>query len=78
MRITGGSEDLEDAIVDGEERYIESSTTKIVDNDLRLATFLVETISDGGGGRFVNDAENLETGNSASIFSGLTLCIIEV
>lgn len=78
MGVTGGGEDLEDAVVDGKERHIESSTTEIVDDDLRLATLLVETVGDGGSGRFVDDTENLETGDGTGILGGLTLSVVEV
>lgn len=78
MGVTGGGEDLEDAVVDGEERDIEGSTSEIVDDDLRFAALLVETVGDGGSGGFVDDTEDLETGDGTGILGGLTLSVIEV
>jgi len=55
MGVTGGSQNLEDTIINGEERNIEGSSSEIVDDDLRLLAFLVESVGDGGGGRLVDD-----------------------
>ena len=38
----------------------------------------IQTIGDSGGGRLVNDTENLETGNGTCILRGQTLGIVEV
>lgn len=78
MSVTSSSQNLKDTIVNGKEGDIESSTTKIIDDDLRFTTFLVKAIGDGSSGRFVYDAENSKTGDSSSVFSRLTLSIVEV
>lgn len=78
MGVTGGSQDLEDTVVDGEEGHIEGSTTEIVDDDLGLSTLLVETVGDGGSGRLVDDTKDLETSNSAGILGSLALSVVEV
>ena len=78
MGITGGSQDLEDSVIDGEKGDIESSTTEIVDDDLRFATFLVKTVGDGCSGRLVDDTKDLKTGNGTGILGGLTLGVVEV
>jgi len=78
MGITSSSQDLKDAFVNGEEGNIESSTTEIVDNDLGFLALFVKTIRDGGSGRLVDDAEDLETGNGTGILGGLTLGVVEV
>ena len=77
MGITCRGQDLEDTITDGEKGNIESSTTEIVDDDLRFTT-LVKTVGDGSSGRLVNDTEDLETGNGTSILGSLTLGIVGV
>ncbi len=59
MGITSGGKNLEDSLVDGEERDIESSTSEIVDDDLGFTTLLVKSIGDSGGGRLVDNTENL-------------------
>ena len=78
MGITCRGQDLEYTIIDREKGDIESSTTEIVDEDLRFTTLLIKTVGDGGSGRPANDTENLETGDGTSIFSSLTLDIVEV
>ncbi len=78
MSVTSGGHDLEDTVVDGQEGNIESSTTEIVDDNLGLSAFLVETIGNGSSGGFVDNTENLETGDGSGILGGLTLSIIEV
>ena len=78
MGVTSGGQNLEDTIVDGEEGHIEGSSTEIVDDDLGFTALLVETVGDGGSGRLVDDTEDLETGDSSGILSGLTLSVVEV
>jgi len=78
MGVTSGGQNLEDTVVDGEKRNIEGSSSEIVDDDLRFTTLLVETVGDGGGGRLVDDTEDLETGDGSGILGGLTLSVVEV
>lgn len=66
VRVTGGSEQPE------------SATTKVVHDDLRLATFLVKTVCDGRGRRLVDDAKDVKAGDSASVLGYLALCVLEV
>jgi hypothetical protein len=60
---TGGSQDFEDAVIDGEEVGVKGYTTEIV--------------GDGGSGMLVDDAKGLETGNGVGIPGGLTLGVVE-
>lgn len=78
MGVTSGGEHLEDAVVNGEEGDIEGSTTEIIDDDLRFTTLLVETVGDSGGGGFVDDTEDLKTGDCAGVLGSLTLGVVEV
>ena len=79
MGVTGSRLDLEDTLLNGQERHIEGTTTKIEDEDVALALdLLVETIGDGGGSRLVDDAEDVEAGNETSVLGGLTLGVVEV
>ena len=79
LRVTSGRKDLEDTLVDREEGNIESTTTKIVDNDVALTNIsLVKTVGDGGGGGLVDDTEDVETGNNTGILGGLALVVVEV
>ena len=61
MGVTGCRQYLEDAFVDGWEADIESTTTEILDNDLRLAALLVKAVCDSSGSGLVDDTEDSET-----------------
>jgi hypothetical protein len=77
MSVTGGSQDLEDTLVDRQERDIERSSSQVVDDDLVLALGPVEAVGNRCGCGFVDDSENVETGNRTGILGGLTLGVIE-
>jgi hypothetical protein len=77
VRVTGCRENLEDTVVDGKEGDIERSSSEVVDDDVALATGLVESVGDGGGGRLVDDTENVETGNRSGVLGGLALSVVE-
>jgi len=77
--VTGSGLDLEDTLLNGEERDIECTTSEIEDEDVLLTgTLLVETVGDGGGCWLVDDSENVETGDQTSILGGLSLGVVEV
>jgi hypothetical protein len=77
--VTGSGLDLEDALLNGEERDIEGTTTKVEDENVLLALgLLVETVGNGGGGGLVDDTEDLEAGNGTGVLGGLTLRVVEV
>ena len=80
VSVTSGSLDGENATLDVEEGDIESTTTEIVDEDVPLLLGLAgaETVSNGGGGRLVDDTENVEAGNGTSVLGGLPLVVVEV
>lgn len=78
MGVTSSGQDLEDTVVDGQEGDIEGTTTEIVDDDLRLAALLVETVRDGGGRGLVDDTEDLETGDRTGVLGRLALRVVEV
>ena len=50
---------------------------KIVDRDL-LVLLLVQTVSERGRRRFVDDAQDFQAGDAAGIFGGLALRIVEI
>jgi hypothetical protein len=78
MSVAGSRKHLEDAIIDRKEGNIESTTSEIVDDDLRLATLLVETVSDRGSSRLVNDTEDLKASDCSCVLGSLTLSVVEV
>merc|ERR1719185_40298 len=77
VRVAVGRHNLEDAVVDREERDIECAATQIVDKDV-LLRLLVQAGRNGSGGRRVDNAEDLHTGDRARILRGLALGVIEV
>merc|ERR1719319_2172894 len=66
MGVSGGGLDLEDAFLEGE------------DIALGCALLFVEAIGDGCGCGLVDDTENIQARDDASIFGGLALRVIEV
>jgi len=78
MGITRGGQNLKDTIIDRKKRDIESSTTEVVDDNLRFLALLVKTVGDGSSSRFVNDTEDLETGDGTGILGSLTLGVVKV
>ena len=75
MGITVGGLDLENTLLDLENRDIESSSTEIVDgNDLVL--ILLETVCKGSSSWLVNDTENIETSDLTGVLGGLTLLTV--
>lgn len=74
MSVTSSGLDGKDTASDVEKRNIESSSTKIEDQDvLFVARLAVETVGDGGGSWLVNDAENIEASDGTCILSRETL-----
>ena len=71
--------DFKDAILNGEERHIESASTKIENEHILFTlTGLVKAVSDCGGSRLVDDTLHIETSNSAGVLGCLALGVIEV
>lgn len=75
--VSGGGEDLKDSVVNREERDIEGSSSEIVDDDVALSAGLIESVGDGGGGRLVDDAEDVESSDRSGILGGLALSVVE-
>lgn len=76
MGVTSGSQDLEDTVINGEQRDIEGTTTEIVDDDLALTIGLVKTVGNSGGGGLVDDSEDVKTGNDTGVLGGLSLVVL--
>merc|ERR1712018_136679 len=61
MGVTIGGLHFEDAVLDGQEGHIKSTTTKIEDEHVALAlALLVKTVGNGGGGGLVDDTLDVE------------------
>merc|ERR1719506_1002879 len=72
-----GRDDLEDAVVDREQRHVECAAAKVVHKNVLLC-LLVETVRDGRGSGLVDDPENLKAGDGSRILSRLALRVVEV
>jgi hypothetical protein len=46
--------------------------------EIGRASVLVKTVGDDGGGGFIDDTEDLEAGDSSSVFCCLALSVVEV
>jgi len=77
--VSGSRLDLEDTLLDGQERDIECTTSKIEDEDVALTLgLLVKTVGNGSGCGLVDNAEDVEASNETSILGSLTLRVVEV
>src|SRR5262249_49729099 len=64
-------------VADFQDRDIEGAAAKVEHRDF-LVLFLVESVRQRSGGRLVDNAEDVEPGNPASILGRLPLTVIEV
>lgn len=79
MGVTISGSNLEEAILNGKQRDIESTTTQIEDQDISLAlALLVQTISNGSSSGLIEDSHDIQASDSASILGGISLGIIKV
>jgi hypothetical protein len=77
--VARGGLDRKDTAGDVEERDIESSAAEVEDEHVLLALSLaVETVGDGGGGRLVDDTEDVQPGDRAGVLGRKTLRVVEV
>ena len=72
MGVTGGGQNLNDAVADLQNGYIEGAAAQVVDHDL-LVLFLIDAVSQSGCGGLVDDTLDIQTGNLTGILGGLTL-----
>jgi len=77
MGVAVGRLDLENTIADLQDRNVERAAAQIEDRDF-FVFLLIEAIRQRSGGRFVDNAEDLQSGNLAGVFGGLPLGIVEV
>ncbi len=77
VRVAVGRLYFKDAVTDFENGDVERAAAQIVDRDLLVFLF-VEPVRKRGCGRFVDDAQNFETGNFARVFGRVALRDVEI
>ena len=77
MRVAVGRLHFKDAVSDFEHRNVKRAAAEIVHRDF-LVLLLVETIGKRGRGRFVDDAEDFETRDLASVLGRVALRVVEI
>jgi len=79
MGVTSGGLDFKYTLLDSQERYIESSSAQVENENVPLAgNLLIKTVRNSGGGRLIDDTKDVETRNYTGILCGLTLQVVEV
>jgi len=80
MGVASSCFDGENTALDVEKGNIESTSTEIVDENVALLARFAgpQTVSNSGRRGLVDDAKDVEAGNSTSVLGSLTLVIIEV
>mmetsp|Transcript_20197 Transcript_20197/g.58557 ORF Transcript_20197/g.58557 Transcript_20197/m.58557 type:complete len:686 (-) Transcript_20197:20-2077(-) len=78
VSISSSGLNLEDSFLNGQQGDIESTSTQVEDQNILFFSLLVQTVGNGGSGRFVNDTKNVESSNGSSVLGGLTLRVVEV
>ena len=76
--VTMGGENLKDTIVELQDREVEGASSEIVDGDLGAVGELVESVGEGRGRWFRQDALNGKAGKLTRLLRGRTLGIVEV
>src|SRR5207249_419038 len=72
-----GTQDLEHAVADRQDRAVERAAAQVVDGD-GAGLAAVQAVSQGGGRRLVDDAEHVQAGDPAGVAGGLPLRVVEV
>lgn len=80
MAVAAGSFYFEYAVCQVQDGHIECAAAQIIDQEtMFLAVFnLIQAVSKGRCGRFVDNTENLQACNGAGIFRSLALAVGEV
>ena len=75
--VAGGCENLDNAVTDLEDGYVERAAAEVVDHDL-LILLLIKTVSKSSRGRLIDDTLDVKSGDSAGVLRSLTLSVGEV
>src|SRR5690606_18924756 len=78
VRITVSRFYFEYPITKFQDRNIMCSASAVENGNFKVLCFFIQTISQCGSGRFVDNSFYLKSGNFSGFFGSLTLCVIEV
>jgi hypothetical protein len=79
VSVSGGGLDLEDSLLNRQERDVERSSSKIENEHVLLAdSLLVESVGDSGSGGLVDDTEDVHARDDTGVLGGLALGVVEV
>mmetsp|Transcript_20688 Transcript_20688/g.29092 ORF Transcript_20688/g.29092 Transcript_20688/m.29092 type:complete len:169 (-) Transcript_20688:176-682(-) len=79
MGVAGGRLDLEYTFVDGEKGNVEGPSPEIENEYICLLVLLsAQSVGNGCCGGFIDDAKDVESGNSACVLGRLPLLIVEI
>ena len=67
-----GGQNLQNAVADIQDGYIERTAAEVVNHDLLLG-FLIHAVSQRSSGRLVDDTQNFQTCDLAGVLGSLTL-----
>ena len=76
--VAGGRENVDNAVADLQNGDIEGAAAEVVDHDLLIGLFLIQTVGQSGCGRLVDDTLDIETRDLAGVLGCLTLSVGEV
>ena len=68
---------LEQALFQAQNGHVKRATTQ-VKHHKRAFRAVVQAVSDGGGGRLIEQTQNIQTCQTCGIFGGLALGIVEI
>ncbi len=73
MCVPTGGLHLENSLLNGKDWYVKGAATEVKNEDVLRppGDLRVEAVGDGGGGGLVDDTEDVEAGNNASILQRL-------
>src|SRR5207244_4472420 len=77
VRVAVRAEYLEHAVGELEDGAVEGTAAEVVDGD-GADVLLVEAVGEGGGGRLVDDPEDVEPGDPPGVAGRLPLGVVEV
>ena len=77
MSITVGGENLDYAVADFDDRYIEGTAAQVIYHNL-LLFFIVQAVSQRSSRRLVDNTLYIQSRNSSCVLGRLTLCVVEI